>query len=255
MTIFISYSSKDKKSAEAICAAIENRGFRCWISSRDVGPGQNFQTQIVSAIRAAQVMVLVFSDNANNSEEIKKEIVLAGQSRLVVIPLRVEDVTPGDAFAYEFATRQWIDVFGDWENAIQRLIQQIEMVVTSDPPPARPATAEEEKPIGGRAAPPAAATVGAQAGPGPPRRGYLLISAGCVIAVVLAAAGWLVFQNHAEPSGNAVSSSVNSPPAGSPAGPAAGNPVSSAASPVSSTKITPLDDAFSKGVGEIKGQH
>jgi hypothetical protein len=51
-------------------------------------------------------MVLVFSANSNNSEEIKKELVLAGQSQLIVIPVRVEDVTPDEAFAYELATRQ-----------------------------------------------------------------------------------------------------------------------------------------------------
>jgi hypothetical protein len=129
MPIFISYSSKDQKSAEAICTAIENRGFACWIASRDIGPGENFQAQVVRAIRNAKIMVLVFSSNANNSEEIKKELVLAGQCRLVVIPIRVEDVTPDDAFAYEFATRQWIDVFGDWEHAIQRVIHQIEVIV------------------------------------------------------------------------------------------------------------------------------
>ncbi|HTQ32968.1 MAG TPA: SUMF1/EgtB/PvdO family nonheme iron enzyme [Stellaceae bacterium] len=139
MPIFISYSSKDQKTAEAICTAIENRGHACWISSRDIGPGENFQTQIVRAIRTAQIMVLVFSSHANNSEEIKKELVLAGQSRLVVIPVRVEDVTPDEAFAYEFATRQWIDVFGDWEHAIQRVVHQIEAIINEGPahPPLR----------------------------------------------------------------------------------------------------------------------
>jgi hypothetical protein len=73
-------------------------------------------------------MVLVFSGNANNSDEIKKEVVLAGQSRLVVIPVRVEDVAPGEAFAYEFATRQWIDLFEDWEGSIQRLVRQLSTV-------------------------------------------------------------------------------------------------------------------------------
>ena len=62
-------------------------------------PGDNFQIAIVHAIRSAKVMVLVFSSNSNNSDEIKKELVLAGQSRLIVIPVRVEDVTPDDAGA------------------------------------------------------------------------------------------------------------------------------------------------------------
>jgi TIR domain len=112
---FISFASKDHGVAETICAAVENRGFPCWISSRDIEPGENFQIAIVQAIRAAKTMILVFSANSNNSDEIKKELALASQSHLVVIPIRVEDVTPDEAFAYEFATRQWIDAFDDWE--------------------------------------------------------------------------------------------------------------------------------------------
>ena len=126
--IFISYASKDQNVAQTVCEALENRGLHCWISGRDIGPGENFQVSIVRAIRAAKVMILVFSANSNNSEEIKKELVLAGQSRLAVIPVRVEDVAPEEAFAYEFATRQWIDVFEDWESSVQRVVRQLSMV-------------------------------------------------------------------------------------------------------------------------------
>jgi hypothetical protein len=123
--IFITYSSKDEKVSRAICAALENRGLTCWISSRNVKPGQNYQEQIVRAIRTAKIMVLVFTANATNSNEIKKELALASQNNLLVIPVRIEDVTPNEAFAYEFATRQWIDLFDDWENSIARLVELI----------------------------------------------------------------------------------------------------------------------------------
>ena len=126
--IFISHSSRDRKMAQTISTALEHRGFHCWISSRDIGPGENFQEAIVRATRGSRVMVLVFTGNANNSNEIKKEMALASQHNLAVIPVRVEDVVPNDAFAYEFATRQWIDTFGNWENAIERLAQQIAQV-------------------------------------------------------------------------------------------------------------------------------
>src|SRR5260221_9479662 len=126
--IFISFASKDLTLANTICEALENRGFHCWISSRDIGPGENFQVAIVRAIRLAKAMILVFSGNSNVSEEVKKELVLAGQNRLIVIPLRVEDVAPDEVFAYEFATRQWIDAFHDWEHAIQRVVEQLLLV-------------------------------------------------------------------------------------------------------------------------------
>jgi hypothetical protein len=133
-SIFISYSSRDQKVAETICDALQSRGHTCWISCRDIGPGENFQESIVKAIRAAKLMLLVFTSNANNSNEIKKEIVLAGRYHLTVVPVRVEDVVPNDALAYEFATRQWIDLFRDWERDIERLSSQIGSILAEGSP-------------------------------------------------------------------------------------------------------------------------
>ena len=124
-SIFISFASKDVKVAQTLCAALESRGIPCWISARDIQPGENFQVSIVQALRHAKIMVLVFTANSNTSEEMTKELALASQQRLIVIPLRVEDVTPSDAFTYEFATRQWIDVFADWESSIDQLCKRI----------------------------------------------------------------------------------------------------------------------------------
>ena len=145
-TVFISHSSRDNKVARTLCEALEQRGVTCWISSRDIGPGDNFQEAIVRALRGARAMILVFTANANNSDEIKKEMALASQNRLAVIPVRVEDVVPNDAFAYEFATRQWVDVFGDWDRAVGRLADQVREFAgdgaavprpLAPPPPAR----------------------------------------------------------------------------------------------------------------------
>jgi TIR domain len=134
VSVFISYSSEDRRIAETICKALEARGHRCWIAFRDVKAGENFQEAIVKALREARVMLLVFSSNANNSEEIKKELVLAGRHRITVMPVRIEDVAPSDAFAYELATRQWIDLFRDWESEIEGLSLQVGRLDTPVPP-------------------------------------------------------------------------------------------------------------------------
>ncbi len=123
--IFISFASQDRKVANILCTALESRGFGCWISSRNIQPGENFQVSIVQAIRRARIMLLVFTENSNKSEEMTKELALASQQKLIVIPLRVEDVTPNEAFSYEFATRQWIDFFADWEFAMDQLSLRI----------------------------------------------------------------------------------------------------------------------------------
>jgi hypothetical protein len=57
-----------------------------------------------------------------------------------VIPVRIEDVVPDEGFAYELAIRQWIDLFADWEGALQRLARQLEGItgVERDLSPDRP---------------------------------------------------------------------------------------------------------------------
>jgi len=152
--VFISHSSKDSKTATAICTALEARGHQCWMSSRDIKPGENFQGTIVRAIREAGVMVLVFSSNANNSDEIKKEMALASQSRKMVIPVRAEDVLPSEDFTYELATRQWIDMFVDWEKAIEVLSDQVgaatpreDTGVRPAPPPSSPMPRKSHAPL------------------------------------------------------------------------------------------------------------
>ncbi|MBA2589103.1 MAG: TIR domain-containing protein [Alphaproteobacteria bacterium] len=152
--VFISHSSKDSKTATAICVALEARGHQCWMSSRDIKPGENFQGTIVRAIREAGVMVLVFSANANNSDEIKKEMALASQSRKMVIPVRAEDVLPSEDFTYELATRQWIDMFVDWEKSIEVLSHQVGEAVPKEdigvrppPPPSVSPTRKSPAPV------------------------------------------------------------------------------------------------------------
>ena len=132
--VFVSYASADRKEALAVCKALERRGTKCWISSRDVHPGENYQEAIVRAIRSARAMVLVFSEAANNSDEIKKELSLASKQHLSLMALRIEDVEPSDAFAYELSTRQWIDAFESWDKSIDSLVRHIKQVSSVEHP-------------------------------------------------------------------------------------------------------------------------
>jgi hypothetical protein len=147
-SIFISFAAPDRKVASTLCKALESRGFKCWFSSRDILPGENFQVAIVRAIRKAKILLLVFTANSNASEEMTKELALASQERLIVVPLRVEDVAPNEAFAYEFATRQWIDFFADWEAAIDQLSERLAQALPSEAQPDPALIAARAEPSG-----------------------------------------------------------------------------------------------------------
>jgi hypothetical protein len=147
--IFICFSSKDEAVARGVVQSLEAVGLKCWISSRDVAVGQNYQEAIVRTLEQAQGVVFLFSESSSASAEIKKELSLADTFKRPVFPLRLSPITPSGALRYELATRQWIDIFPDPGPALQRLVETIREVLNA------PATAEGD----GSGATPIAATL------------------------------------------------------------------------------------------------
>jgi hypothetical protein len=107
--VFISYSSKDKPTADAACAALEAAGVRCWIAPRDILPGQDWGAAIVDAIDDCRLVVLVFSADANESPQIRNEVVRAVNRGVPIIPVRIDDITPTKALAYFMGSVHWLD--------------------------------------------------------------------------------------------------------------------------------------------------
>ncbi len=179
-------------------------------------------------------MVLVFTANANNSNEIKKELALASQNNLVVIPVRIEDVAPNEAFAYEFATRQWIDLFENWEKSMAELVELIAAIL-NDPPAGDRANAAPG-PAGGAAAAPAffMATPAPATTPAVPfmqRPGTRWAMIAVLAVVVAAAVAYTVVIFALRPS-TSVTANLNPPaPAPVPPRPAPAPPVPSAPPP------------------------
>jgi hypothetical protein len=119
--IFISYASKDQDLADRIVREIEHRGLTCWISSRDIRPGADFQGSIVAALESAGIVLLLFSQNANLSSEVPKELSLASSRRKPIIPARIEDILPTGALAYQLTHAQFIDLFRNFDNRLNEL--------------------------------------------------------------------------------------------------------------------------------------
>jgi hypothetical protein len=121
--IFISYSARDKTTADAVCANLEAVGIKCWIAPRDVLPGIDWSAAIVNAISNCRAMVLVFSSSANASTQIKREVERAVHKGKVIIPFRIEDVEPSGALEYFISTPHWLDaITPPMEKHISRLV-------------------------------------------------------------------------------------------------------------------------------------
>jgi tetratricopeptide (TPR) repeat protein len=127
--VFISFKNQDRFYAEFIYDGLVSKGMRCWISSRDIPPGTNFMGEIPRAIKNCGAVILVFSDAAQQSPEIPRELALASQNRKPIIPVRIEPVEPNETFAYTMATAQFLDAFDDWSKNGNRYVENIEKAV------------------------------------------------------------------------------------------------------------------------------
>ncbi|WP_188970682.1 TIR domain-containing protein [Neoroseomonas lacus] len=109
--VFLSYASTDRAAAEAVCAALETRGIRCWIAPRDVPAGADWGEAILTAIGRAHAMVLVLSRATANSVHVRNEVVTAVSQSLALVPVRIEDCQPGGALRLHLAGSHWLNVF------------------------------------------------------------------------------------------------------------------------------------------------
>jgi hypothetical protein len=128
--VFISHSTQDKTISDAICAALEGAGIRCWIAPRDVQPGRSFAGEIKRAIQNSKIMVLVFSAHTNDSEQVLREVQLAVKSHLDIIQFRLEEVQLNDDLEYFLGTPHWLDAMTPpVEKHIERLERSIKALL------------------------------------------------------------------------------------------------------------------------------
>lgn len=107
--VFISYSQKDRHTAMAVCHTLEARGVRCWIAPRDIDAGKEWMPAIAEGLSGSKALVLVFSSRANGSRHVAREVSIAFNEEIPIIPFRVEDVPPSTALKYAIGTTHWLD--------------------------------------------------------------------------------------------------------------------------------------------------
>jgi hypothetical protein len=143
--VFISYSTKDKTIADAVCAKLEEYKIRVWIAPRDVPAGSKFAESIIRAINTCKVFVLIWSANTNASDHILNEINQAFDQGITIIPFRIQDIQPTDEMRYYFGRTHWLDaITPPLENHIAILRDTILVNLGRELQPAKPASYPQE---------------------------------------------------------------------------------------------------------------
>lgn len=179
--VFLSYSSRNKAVADAVCAGLEAEKIRCWIAPRDVLPGSNYGESIVDALEGCRVVVLIYSAASNVSPAVLREAERAMNRGKPIIPFRLEDVPMAKGMEFFLASCHWLDAMSpDMEQHIAKLAGAVRGLMAGS------AWTGEGKPSG-RDALAAAAAQGR-------RRRQLFALAGAGGAAAIALAAYFVFR-------------------------------------------------------------
>lgn len=123
MKAFISYSSLDATVANEIVSELERNDIECFIAPRDIRTGHVYAEEIVFGMDTSQVVVLVLTENSNNSQHVLREIERAVSNKLPIISYRNEELKLIPAMEYFLMSTQWLD--NPWNGKHDELVAAV----------------------------------------------------------------------------------------------------------------------------------
>ena len=90
MRVFISHSSKDTSVARQPARRLSEAGLRVWLPEDEILPGDNWAKKVGQALEGSDLMVVLVTPHAFESEWLKEEIqyaLTAGQYKGRLIPV------------------------------------------------------------------------------------------------------------------------------------------------------------------------
>lgn len=128
-TVFVSYSSKDRKLVGSIVGMIEDMGIKCWKAPECIPAGSSYAREIPKAISNCEVFLLMLSKTSQDSIWVEKEIDNAITNRKKIIPFELDDEPLNDAFRFYLNNVQMISYYSDPEEALEELKSQLSILL------------------------------------------------------------------------------------------------------------------------------
>lgn len=123
--VFISYSSKDFDLAKEFCNALDELDISYWIYIHANYGGQNYKDVLDEAIVESKILVLLFSKNAKESDDVKKEVSIAVNQGIMVLPVKLDDSPFEGRYRYDFTDVDRIDYSENIEITLKKFKENI----------------------------------------------------------------------------------------------------------------------------------
>jgi len=144
--IFVSYASTDRDVAFRIVSFLEEHGIPCWVAPRDVPPGVEYGQAIIDGIGESRALVLILSDQSNESQFVRKEVERAVSKTKPVLPVRIREVTPSGSLEFFISSAQWVDAWkSPMEQQLLPLVAAIKEIGKPGAARVRPSTLPHSK--------------------------------------------------------------------------------------------------------------
>lgn len=127
--IFISYSSKERETAEMIRDALEKSGISCWMAPESIPTGSEYTEAIVDAIENSSGFLLVLSEDSQNSQWVPKELDEAITNCKIIFPIHIDRSSIIKKIHFRLTDSQMIEAYGRLNEALEKVICDIKKVI------------------------------------------------------------------------------------------------------------------------------
>lgn len=116
---FISYSSKNQSSADAMRELFNKNAIDTWMAPYDIPSGSEYAEVLYDALIGCSCLVLMLTNNAQNSQWVKNEVEIALTNGKAFIPIQLEDIELNSSMKWFLTNKQITAVHKIDENAYE----------------------------------------------------------------------------------------------------------------------------------------
>lgn len=107
--VFISYSRRDKDTAEYLCNLLKENNIEYWIDKEGIYSSSNYKELIVDAIEVSKAVIFISSANSNASINVIREIGYAVNMNRPILPLILDDAPYAKSIRLDISDIDQID--------------------------------------------------------------------------------------------------------------------------------------------------
>lgn len=123
--VFLSYSRSDSPFADRLIERLWEKGFETWKDEGYLEGGQEWMAEISRAIENAHAFLVILSEDSIASSDVGKELFLAHESEVDIVPIELEAVSIPHEMRYQLAGIQRIDFSYDFEDGMAGLLRTL----------------------------------------------------------------------------------------------------------------------------------